>query len=119
MYGSFLSKTIAFMHPLGPALFGSYLPGAADAAGWFYEVIQPIIKTSDHLTFEMSIFFYGAHFMLVAAYGPSLQVTRIDSISSQPLSKRNQMPYCPLYCYLLYVFPVIFVLTYFGRFLFR
>jgi TRAP-type mannitol/chloroaromatic compound transport system permease small subunit len=78
-----------------------------------YEVISRSLKHPTIWTFEMSIFFYGAHFMLVAAYGLLCKShVSIDLVSSRFSKRTNAV--LSLICYLLMYFPFIFVLTYFG-----
>jgi TRAP-type mannitol/chloroaromatic compound transport system permease small subunit len=78
-----------------------------------YEVITRSFRFPTVWTFELSNFFYGAHFMLVAAYGlQSKAHVSIDIVSGR-FSKKTQA-FLSLICYLLMYFPFIIVLFYYG-----
>lgn len=78
-----------------------------------YEVITRTLKHPTVWTFEMSIFLYGAHFMLVAAYGllHKSHVT-IDLVAAHFSPKINAV--LSLVCYLCMYFPLIIVFAYYG-----
>jgi TRAP-type mannitol/chloroaromatic compound transport system permease small subunit len=64
-------------------------------------------------TFETSHFLFGAHFMLVAAYGLLYKShVSIDLITMQ-FSKKIQEIF-HLICYFILFFPFVFVLLYYG-----
>jgi TRAP-type mannitol/chloroaromatic compound transport system permease small subunit len=79
-----------------------------------FEVITRRVFTRPTLwTFESCNFLYGAHFMLVAAWGLLLKShVSIDLISTR-FSKRTQEKIY-LFCYFTMFFPFIIVLLYFG-----
>ena len=78
-----------------------------------FEVVTRYLDHPTIWTFESSNFFYGAHFMLVAAYGLLMKShVSIDLISSR-YSKKTQA-ICSLICYACMYFPFIAVFTYFG-----
>ncbi len=78
-----------------------------------FEVVTRSFKRPTIWTFEMSNFLYGAHFMLVAAYGLLYRShVAIDLISGR-FSKKVQAVFS-LICYLLMYFPFIIVFIYFG-----
>ncbi len=78
-----------------------------------YEVVTRSLQHPTIWTFEMSNFFYGAHFMLVAAYGLLMKShVSIDLVSSR--YSRKTQAICSLICYACMYFPFIAVFTYFG-----
>jgi TRAP-type mannitol/chloroaromatic compound transport system permease small subunit len=78
-----------------------------------YEVITRSFQHPTVWTFEMSNFFYGAHFMLVAAYGLLYKShVTIDLVTGR-FSKKTQAV-LSLICYLFMYFPFIAVFTYYG-----
>ena len=78
-----------------------------------YEVITRSFQHPTVWTFEMSNFFYGAHFMLVAAYGLLYKShVTIDLVTSR-FSQKTQAV-LSLICYLFMYFPFIAVWLYFG-----
>ena len=78
-----------------------------------YEVITRSFQHPTVWTFEMSNFFYGAHFMLVAAYGLLYKShVTIDLVTSR-FSPTTQA-ILSLICYLFMYFPFIGVWLYFG-----
>ena len=78
-----------------------------------YEVLTRSFQRPTIWSFEMSNFLYGAHFMLVAAYGLLAKShVAIDLVSSR-FSKRTQAV-LSLICYALMYFPFIIVFLYFG-----
>ncbi|KJS28706.1 MAG: hypothetical protein VR64_22970 [Desulfatitalea sp. BRH_c12] len=78
-----------------------------------YEVFTRSFQRPTIWTFEMSNFFYGAHFMLVAAYGLLCKShVAIDLVSGR-FSKKTQA-ILSLICYFLMYFPFIIVFIYFG-----
>ena len=80
-----------------------------------YEVITRSFRHPTIWTFEMSNFIFGAHFMLVAAYGLLHEShVSIDLLSGR-FSKRTQAVFS-LICYLVVYFPFIAVFLYFGVF---
>jgi len=78
-----------------------------------YEVVTRLFDRPTVWTFEMSNFFYGAHFMLVAAYGLLYKSHVTVDLFSGRLSKKTQAV-LSLICYLLMYFPFIAVWLYFG-----
>jgi TRAP-type mannitol/chloroaromatic compound transport system permease small subunit len=78
-----------------------------------YEVITRSFQYPTVWTFEMSNFFYGAHFMLVAAYGLLYKShVTIDLVSGR-FSKKTQAV-LSLICYLFMYIPFIAVFIYYG-----
>jgi len=78
-----------------------------------YEVITRSLDRPTIWTFEMSSFLYGAHFMLVAAYGLLMRShVSIDLVSGRFSQKTNAV--LALFCYVTMFFPFIAVFTYFG-----
>jgi TRAP-type mannitol/chloroaromatic compound transport system permease small subunit len=78
-----------------------------------YEVGTRSFQHPTVWTFEMSNFFYGAHFMLVAAYGLLYKShVTIDLVSGR-FSKKTQAV-LSLICYAFMYFPFIAVFLYFG-----
>jgi TRAP-type mannitol/chloroaromatic compound transport system permease small subunit len=78
-----------------------------------YEVITRSFQHPTVWTFEMSNFFYGAHFMLVAAYGLLYKShVTIDLVTSRFSPKTQAI--LSLICYLFMYFPFIGVWLYFG-----
>ena len=78
-----------------------------------YEVVTRLFDRPTVWTFEMSNFFYGAHFMLVAAYGLLYKSHVTVDLFSGRLSKKTQA-ILSLICYLFMYFPFIAVWIYFG-----
>ena len=78
-----------------------------------YEVVTRLFARPTVWTFEMSNFFYGAHFMLVAAYGLLYKSHVTVDLFSGRLSKKTQA-ILSLICYLFMYFPFIAVWIYFG-----
>lgn len=78
-----------------------------------YEVVTRLFDRPTVWTFEMSNFFYGAHFMLVAAYGLLYKSHVTVDLFSGRLSKKTQAV-LSLICYLFMYFPFIAVWLYFG-----
>jgi len=78
-----------------------------------YEVVTRALQHPTIWTFEMTTFFYGAHFMLVSAYGLLMKShVSIDLVSSH-YSMKTQAIFS-LICYVCLFFPFIAVLTYYG-----
>ncbi len=78
-----------------------------------YEVVSRFLHRPTIWSFETSNFFYGSHFMLVAAYGLLYgSHVKIDVFSGR-LSKKKQAV-LSLICYLLMFFPFLIVFFYFG-----
>lgn len=78
-----------------------------------YEVATRSFDRPTVWTFEMSNFFYGAHFMLVAAYGLLYKShVTVDLLSSRFTKKTQAI--LSLICYLFMYFPFIAVWLYFG-----
>ena len=78
-----------------------------------YEVITRSFQHPTVWTFEMSNFFYGAHFMLVAAYGLLYKShVTIDLVTSRYSPKTQAI--LSLICYLFMYFPFIGVWLYLG-----
>ena len=78
-----------------------------------YEVITRMLDRPTIWTFETSSFLYGAHFMLVAAYGLLMKShVSIDLVSGRFSRKTNAV--LALVCYGTMFFPFIAVFTYFG-----
>lgn len=78
-----------------------------------YEVITRSFDRPTIWTFEVSNMMYGAHFMLVAAYGLLMKShVAIDLVSSTFSRKANAV--LALICYALMFFPFIAVFTYYG-----
>ena len=78
-----------------------------------YEVVTRSFQHPTVWTFEMSNFFYGAHFMLVAAYGLLYKSHVTVDLLSGRFSKKTQA-ILSLICYLFMYFPFIAVWIYFG-----
>ncbi|MCK9230628.1 MAG: TRAP transporter small permease subunit [Syntrophales bacterium] len=78
-----------------------------------FEVITRQFNRPTIWTFESVSFLYGAHFMLVAAYGLLTKShVCIDLVSSRFSVKINAI--FSLICYVLLFFPFIIVFTYYG-----
>ena len=78
-----------------------------------YEVLSRFFNHPTIWSFELSNFFYGAYFMLVAAYGLLYKShVAIDLVSGR-FSKKTQAV-LSLICYLFMYLPFIAVLVYFG-----
>jgi TRAP-type mannitol/chloroaromatic compound transport system permease small subunit len=78
-----------------------------------YEVLSRFFNRPTIWSFETSNFFYGAHFMLVAAYGLLYKSHVTIDVFSGRLSKKNQAV-LSLICYFFMYFPFIAVFLYFG-----
>ena len=78
-----------------------------------YEVLSRFFNHPTIWSFELSNFFYGAYFMLVAAYGLLHKShVAIDLVSGR-FSKKTQAA-LSLICYLFMYLPFIAVFLYFG-----
>jgi len=78
-----------------------------------YEVVTRSFQHPTIWTFELTVFFYGAHFMLLSAYGLLMKShVSIDIISSRFSMKTQAI--LSLICYACMFFPFIAVLTYYG-----
>jgi TRAP-type mannitol/chloroaromatic compound transport system permease small subunit len=78
-----------------------------------YEVITRSFGSPTVWTFEMSNMTYGAHFMLVAAYGLLMKShVAIDLVSSKYSKKTNAV--FSLICYVTMYLPFVAVWTYYG-----
>jgi TRAP-type mannitol/chloroaromatic compound transport system permease small subunit len=78
-----------------------------------FEVVTRYLGSPTIWTFETSNFFFGAHFMLVAAYGLLMKShVSIDLVSSQ-FSGRTQA-IVSLFCYATMYLPFIAIFTYYG-----
>ena len=78
-----------------------------------FEVVTRYLDHPTIWTFEMSNFLFGAHFMLVAAYGLLMKShVSIDLVSSQ-FSGRTQA-IVSLICYATMYLPFIAIFTYYG-----
>jgi TRAP-type mannitol/chloroaromatic compound transport system permease small subunit len=64
-------------------------------------------------TFELSNFLFGAHFMLVAAYGLLYKAHVSIDLVSMKFSKRNQEK-LQLFCYFTMFFPFVLTILYYG-----
>ena len=78
-----------------------------------YEVVTRSFRRPTVWSFEMSNFLYGAHFMLVAAYGLLTKSHVAIDIVSGRLSKKAQAV-LSLICYFCMYFPFIIVFLYYG-----
>jgi TRAP-type mannitol/chloroaromatic compound transport system permease small subunit len=78
-----------------------------------FEVVTRYLDSPTIWTFETSNFFYGAHFMLVAAYGLLMKShVSIDLISTQFSAKTQAI--VSLFCYATMYLPFIAIFTYYG-----
>jgi TRAP-type mannitol/chloroaromatic compound transport system permease small subunit len=78
-----------------------------------FEVVTRYLDKPTIWTFEMSNFLYGAHFMLVAAYGLLMKShVSIDLVSSTFSAKTQAI--ISLICYATMYLPFIAIFTYFG-----
>lgn len=78
-----------------------------------FEVVTRYLGSPTIWTFETSNFFYGAHFMLVAAYGLLMKShVSIDLISTKFSAKTQAI--VSLFCYATMYLPFIAIFTYFG-----
>ncbi|MHB8092421.1 MAG: TRAP transporter small permease subunit [Syntrophales bacterium] len=78
-----------------------------------YEVLSRFFNHPTIWSFELSNFFYGTYFMLVAAYGLLYKShVAIDLVSSH--FKKKTQAVLSLICYLFMYFPFIAVFLYFG-----
>ncbi len=78
-----------------------------------YEVITRTLGSPTVWTFETSNMMYGAHFMLVAAYGLLMKShVCIDLVSSKYSRKTNAI--FSLICYIILYLPFIAVWLYYG-----
>lgn len=78
-----------------------------------FEVVTRYLDHPTIWTFETSNFLYGAHFMLVAAYGLLMKShVSIDLVSSRYSMKTQAI--VSLICYATMYLPFIAVFTYFG-----
>ena len=78
-----------------------------------FEVVTRYLDHPTIWTFEMSNFLFGAHFMLVAAYGLLMKShVSIDLVSSKFSGKTQAI--VSLICYATMYLPFIAVFTYFG-----
>jgi len=78
-----------------------------------FEVVTRYLDHPTIWTFEMSNFLFGAHFMLVAAYGLLMKShVSIDLVSSRFSGKTQAI--VSLICYATMYLPFIAIFTYFG-----
>ncbi len=78
-----------------------------------FEVVTRYLDHPTIWTFEMSNFLYGAHFMLVAAYGLLMKShVSIDLVSSRYSGKTQAI--VSLICYATMYLPFIAIFTYYG-----
>lgn len=78
-----------------------------------YEVITRQFERPTIWTFEAVSFLYGAHFMLVAAYGLLMKShVSIDLVSSRFSTKTNAV--LSLICYVCMFFPFVIIFIYHG-----
>jgi TRAP-type mannitol/chloroaromatic compound transport system permease small subunit len=78
-----------------------------------FEVVTRYLDSPTIWTFETSNFFYGAHFMLVAAYGLLMKShVSIDLISTKFSAKTQAI--VSLFCYATMYLPFIAIFTYYG-----
>jgi TRAP-type mannitol/chloroaromatic compound transport system permease small subunit len=78
-----------------------------------FEVVTRYFDRPTIWTFEMSNFLFGAHFMLVAAYGLLMKShVSIDLVSSK-YSKKTQ-DIVSLFCYATMYLPFVAVFAYYG-----
>jgi TRAP-type mannitol/chloroaromatic compound transport system permease small subunit len=78
-----------------------------------FEVVTRYLDKPTIWTFEMSNFLYGAHFMLVAAFGLLMKShVSIDLVSSTFSAKTQAI--ISLICYATMYLPFIAIFTYFG-----
>ena len=78
-----------------------------------FEVVTRYLDHPTIWTFEMSNFLFGAHFMLVAAYGLLMKShVSIDLVSSKFSGKTQAI--VSLICYATMYLPFIAIFTYYG-----